>query len=118
VLGTPKGISTSLLPLKESTMCRPGFGGLPMKTGIASGHAEGKGFDPHQITALYTERQPCGDCASELAGALKAGTPVTWAVPFYPGIESAAKQLLASYVKRAGGGRSAPSLTGQQQEGK
>ncbi|MEV6790823.1 nucleic acid/nucleotide deaminase domain-containing protein [Streptomyces sp. NPDC051320] len=77
-----------------------------------------KGFDPHQITAPYTERQPCGDCASELAGALKAGTPVNWSVPYYSGIESAAKQLLASYIKAAGGGRLARSLTSDQQEGK
>jgi hypothetical protein len=77
-----------------------------------------KGFDPRKITALYTERQPCGGCASELAAALREGTPVTWSVPYYAGIESYAKQLLAEYVKRAGGGRSARSLAGQQQEEK
>ncbi|MDX3853598.1 RICIN domain-containing protein [Streptomyces sp. AK02-01A] len=104
----------------------PKTGDLVVASSSFAGHSEtaildklkAKGFDPHQITALYTERQPCGDCASELAGALKAGTPVTWSVPYYPGIESYAKELLASYVKRAGGGRSARSLTGQQQEEK
>ncbi|MFB7493774.1 RICIN domain-containing protein [Streptomyces sp. NPDC056161] len=104
----------------------PKTGDLVVASSSFAGHSEtaildklkAKGFDPHQITALYTERQPCGDCASELADALKEGTPITWSVPYYPGIESAAKQLLASYVKLAGGGRSARSLTGREQEEK
>nr|WP_256341436.1 ricin-type beta-trefoil lectin domain protein [Streptomyces sp. TLI_105] len=68
-----------------------------------------KGFDPTQITALYTERQPCPDCASALTGALKKGTPVTWSVPYHPDFWREARDLLADYVKRAGGGRMARS---------
>ncbi|MFE5712513.1 ricin-type beta-trefoil lectin domain protein [Streptomyces sp. NPDC056501] len=82
-----------------------------------SGHSEvmlleklkSKGFETTQITALYTERQPCPDCASALTGALKTGTPVTWSVPYHPSFASEAKSLLAEYVKRAGGGRLARS---------
>ncbi|RSS41227.1 virulence factor [Streptomyces sp. WAC08241] len=70
-----------------------------------------KGFDPTQIKALYTERQPCPNCASALTGALAKGTPVTWSVPYHPSFASAAKQLLAEYVKRAGGGRMARSAS-------
>ncbi|OKJ69313.1 virulence factor [Streptomyces sp. CB02261] len=68
-----------------------------------------KGFSPTQITALYTERQPCPDCASALTGALKQGTPVSWSVPYHPDYWREARDLLADYVKRAGGGRMARS---------
>ncbi|WP_245727463.1 ricin-type beta-trefoil lectin domain protein [Streptomyces vietnamensis] len=68
-----------------------------------------KGFDPTQITALYTERQPCPACGSALSGALKEGTPVTWSVPYHPDYWREAKDLLATYVKRAGGMRLARS---------
>ncbi|MFI9614556.1 RICIN domain-containing protein [Streptomyces sp. NPDC052023] len=74
-----------------------------------------KGFDAKQITALYTERQPCSNCASELASALKPGTPVTYSVPYNLEIWKEAKALLAEYVKRAGGGRTARSATSEQQ---
>lgn len=104
----------------------PKTGDLVVASSGFSGHSEtaildklkAKGFDPHQITALYTERSPCESCASELAAALKKGTPVTWSVPYLPGMESAAKQLLAQYVKRAGGGHLARPLSGQEQKGK
>jgi hypothetical protein len=76
---------------------------------------EAKGFQPSQITALYTERQPCPDCASALAGALKAGTPVTYSVPYHPDYWKSAKKLLAKYIAKAGGGRAMRSLTGEQQ---
>ncbi|HWU08233.1 MAG TPA: nucleic acid/nucleotide deaminase domain-containing protein, partial [Streptomyces sp.] len=103
----------------------PKTGDLVVASSKFSGHSEtaildmlkAKKIDPREITALYTERQPCGDCASELAAALKGGTPVTWSVPYYAGIEGPAKQLLAEYVKRAGGGRLARSSAGRQQEG-
>ncbi|MFD4699521.1 nucleic acid/nucleotide deaminase domain-containing protein [Streptomyces niveus] len=103
----------------------PKTGDLVVASSGFAGHSEtallaklkAKGFDPHRITALYTERQPCPECGSALAGALKEGTPVTWAVPYHPDFASAAKQLLAKYVTQAGGGRAARSLTDQQQAG-
>ncbi|MDW4909626.1 nucleic acid/nucleotide deaminase domain-containing protein [Streptomyces sp. ADMS] len=87
-----------------------------------SGHSEtaildklkANGFDPKQITALYTERQPCPDCASVLTGSLKEGTPVTWSVPYHPSFAKEAKELLARYVSHAGGGRAARSATTDQ----
>ncbi|MFJ9570218.1 RICIN domain-containing protein [Streptomyces bacillaris] len=104
----------------------PKTGDLVVASSGFSGHSEttilnmlkAKKIDPSEITGLYTERQPCGGCASELADALKKGTPITWSVPYFDGIESAAKQLLAKYVKQAGGGRLARSSAElQQQEG-
>ncbi len=104
----------------------PKTGDLVVASSGFSGHSEttilnmlkAKKIDPSEITGLYTERQPCGGCASELADALKEGTPITWSVPYFDGIESAAKQLLAKYVKQAGGGRLARSSAElQQQEG-
>ncbi|MFC8391791.1 nucleic acid/nucleotide deaminase domain-containing protein [Streptomyces sp. NPDC057238] len=100
----------------------PKTGDLVVGNSKFAGHSEteildklkAKGFDPKQITALYTERQPCPDCASELVGALKAGTPVTWSVPYQPAFASAAKQLLAKYIRQAGGGRTARSLMSDQ----
>ncbi|MFI1416648.1 nucleic acid/nucleotide deaminase domain-containing protein [Streptomyces sp. NPDC020731] len=94
----------------------------PVGNSKFAGHSEteildklkAKGFDPKQITALCTERQPCPDCASELVGALKARTPVTWSVPYQPAFASAAKQLLATYIRQAGGGQTARSLTSDQ----
>ncbi|WP_343235159.1 nucleic acid/nucleotide deaminase domain-containing protein [Streptomyces sp. SID10853] len=104
----------------------PKTGDLVVASSGFSGHSEtalldklaAKGVDPHQITALYTERQPCGACASELAAALKVGTPVTWSVPYPPGMEGGAKELLAFYIKEAGGGRLARSLSDHQWEEK
>ncbi|MFD6613601.1 nucleic acid/nucleotide deaminase domain-containing protein, partial [Micromonospora chalcea] len=100
----------------------PKTGDLVVGNSKFAGHSEteildklrAKGFDPEDITALYTERQPCKDCANELLGALKAGTPVTWSVPYDPVFGSGAKQLLAEYIRRAGGGRAVRSLTGDQ----
>lgn len=78
-----------------------------------SGHSEteildqlkAKGVDPQKITALYTERQPCNDCADALGKALKEGTPITYTVPYTLEIASYSKSLLAKYIKQAGGGR-------------
>ncbi|MFJ6914819.1 RICIN domain-containing protein [Streptomyces sp. NPDC101133] len=102
----------------------PKTGDLVVGNSKFAGHSEteildkltAKGFDPKDITALYTERQPCKDCANELLGALKAGTPVTWSVPYETAFASAAKQLLAKYISQAGGGRAARSLTDQHLE--
>ncbi|MGW6720494.1 nucleic acid/nucleotide deaminase domain-containing protein [Streptomyces sp. NPDC054995] len=101
----------------------PKTGDLVVASSGFSGHSEttilqmlkARNIDPSEITALYSERQPCASCASELAGALKPGTPVTWSVPYFDGIESGAKQLLAEYVKKAGAGRLMRSSTDQQQ---
>ncbi|MFI9207085.1 ricin-type beta-trefoil lectin domain protein [Streptomyces sp. NPDC053253] len=97
----------------------PKTGDFVIANSSFSGHSEvmlleklkSKGFETTQITALYTERQPCPDCASALTGALKQGTPVTWSVPYHPSFAREAKGLLAEYVKRAGGGRLARSAT-------
>ena len=62
-----------------------------------------RNIDPKEIEALYTERQPCPNCASELSGALKEGTPVTWSVPYHPDYADAARELLDGYVRKAGG---------------
>ncbi|MFC7220795.1 nucleic acid/nucleotide deaminase domain-containing protein [Streptomyces polyrhachis] len=102
----------------------PKTGDLVVASSSFSGHSEtaildmlkAKGFDPRQITALYSERQPCGDCASELAAALKEGTPISWSVPYFAGIESGAKELLAEYIKKAGGAHLANSLSEARQE--
>ncbi|WP_369143111.1 ricin-type beta-trefoil lectin domain protein [Streptomyces sp. R44] len=89
-----------------------------------SGHAETelldklktKGFEASQIKALYTERQPCPDCASALLGALEKGTPVTWSVPYHPSYASSAKEILAGYIQRAGGNRVARSAANGHQD--
>ncbi|WP_371674439.1 RICIN domain-containing protein [Streptomyces sp. NBC_00289] len=88
-----------------------------------SGHSETeildqlkeKGVDPKKITALYTERQPCNDCAGALEKALKEGTVITYSVPYTVEIASYSKSLLASYVKRANGGRLTRSATSDQE---
>jgi len=44
-----------------------------------------RGFDPEQISGLYSERQPCPVCGPMLdgpLGALKQGTPISWSVPW------------------------------------
>ncbi|MFE2281035.1 nucleic acid/nucleotide deaminase domain-containing protein [Streptomyces sp. NPDC059454] len=90
-----------------------------------SGHSETeildklktKGFTPDQITALYTERQPCPKCASELADSLKQGTPASWSVPYHPDFAREARELLDEYVRRAGGGRVAHSVSNDQSIG-
>ncbi|WP_434098654.1 RICIN domain-containing protein [Streptomyces mirabilis] len=90
-----------------------------------SGHSETEildqlkkeGVDPKEITALYTERQPCGDCDGALKKALKEGTVITYSVPYTVEIASYSKSLLASYVKRANGGRLTRSaMSGQDAE--
>ncbi|WP_128985008.1 RICIN domain-containing protein [Streptomyces roseicoloratus] len=58
-----------------------------------------KGFEPSQITELYSERSPCPVCAPLLEDVLKPGTPITWSVPHGPG----AGDLLFSMIKPLGG---------------
>jgi hypothetical protein len=90
-----------------------------------SGHSEteildqlkARGFDPKKITALYTERQPCDGCAGALEKALQEGTVITYSVPYTVEIASYSKSLLATYIKRANGGRLARSaMSGQDAE--
>ncbi|MFJ2400356.1 ricin-type beta-trefoil lectin domain protein [Streptomyces xanthochromogenes] len=72
---------------------------------------EAKGVDPKTITAMYTERQPCGDCADALSKALRPEVNITYSVPYTVELSSYSKSLLATYVRRANGGqlaRSAP----------
>jgi deoxycytidylate deaminase len=103
----------------------PKTGDLVIGSSGFTGHSETaileklkeKGFQATQITALYTERQPCPDCASALTGALKEGTPVTYSVPYHPSYASAAKALLAKYVAEAGG-HATRSSTNVKQPGK
>jgi hypothetical protein len=102
----------------------PKTGDLVVGNSAFEGHSEtmildklkAKGFDPKRITALYTERQPCDDCAAELAGALEKGTPVTWSVPYNidRDFARAARELLDKYVREAGGRRSVKPLTTDQ----
>ncbi|MFF7642194.1 nucleic acid/nucleotide deaminase domain-containing protein [Streptomyces canus] len=87
-----------------------------------AGHSETKildmlkarNIDPSEISALYTERQPCPACASELSGALKPGTPITYSVPYHPDFADAARELLDRYVRQAGGRSLARLATSDQ----
>ncbi|MFF7169831.1 ricin-type beta-trefoil lectin domain protein [Streptomyces pseudovenezuelae] len=87
-----------------------------------AGHSETKildmlkarNIDPSEISALYTERQPCPACASELSGALKPGTPITYSVPYHPDFADAARELLDRYVRQAGGRSLARRATSDQ----
>ncbi|MGW1623226.1 nucleic acid/nucleotide deaminase domain-containing protein [Streptomyces sp. NPDC002172] len=89
----------------------PKTGDLVVASSGWSGHSEteilaqlaAKGFDAKDITALYTERSPCGACASALADALKPGTPITYSVPYDLAWNDAAMELLTKYVRMAGG---------------
>lgn len=76
---------------------------------------EAKGFTPGQITALYTERQPCPNCESILANSLKEGTPVTWSVPYHPEFAREARALLDTYVRQAGGQPTVRSATAERE---
>ncbi|MFS4105599.1 ricin-type beta-trefoil lectin domain protein [Streptomyces sp. PD-S100-1] len=95
----------------------PKTGDLVIGNSGFDGHSEtvildklkARGFSPTQITNLYTERQPCPACASALTDALKEGTPITWSVPYHPDFASASKELLAKYVRLAGGRKSLAS---------
>ncbi|MFF7565542.1 ricin-type beta-trefoil lectin domain protein [Streptomyces pseudovenezuelae] len=72
------------------------------------GHAEtallddlvAKKIPLNKIKALYTERQPCPACASELAERLKGlDVPVTWSVPYHPSYASSARKMLDQLVR-------------------
>lgn len=65
-----------------------------------------EGFDASQIEKLYTERQPCGACATTLGQKLRPGTPVLWSVPYDNSTDAtrqAATNLLTSFIAAAGG---------------
>ncbi|MET9787319.1 RICIN domain-containing protein [Streptomyces canus] len=57
---------------------------------------QGTKFKPTDITELYTDRSPCPACEPLLAGQLKAGTPISWAVPDGPG----SSNLLHWYIQQ------------------
>ena len=62
-----------------------------------------RGFDASRITALYSERQPCGGCRALLEDRLTAGTPVSWSVPYGDNgtMNQAATELLKEMIRRA-----------------
>jgi hypothetical protein len=67
-----------------------------------------RGFDPEQITGLYSDRQPCPVCGPMLdgpLGALSPGTPISWAVPWGsdPMINSGSNELLRQMILRQSG---------------
>jgi hypothetical protein len=67
-----------------------------------------RGFDPEQITGLYSERQPCSACGPMLdgpLGALKPETPISWSAPWGddPDINNASNRLLQQMIARASG---------------
>jgi hypothetical protein len=64
-----------------------------------------KGFDPEQITELYSERQPCPVCGPMLDGALSPGTPISWSVPWGSDatLNAASNELLRQMIAAAGG---------------
>jgi RHS repeat-associated protein len=64
-----------------------------------------KGFDPDQITELYSERQPCPVCGPMLDGALSPGTPISWSVPWGSDatLNAASNELLRQMIAAAGG---------------
>nr|WP_086866654.1 RICIN domain-containing protein [Streptomyces viridochromogenes] len=68
-------------------------------------------FKPTQITALYSERQPCPVCGPLLEDVLKPGTPISWSVPWGSDglLNSAADEMLKQAIKTAGGHRLARS---------
>jgi hypothetical protein len=79
---------------------------------------ESKGFTLDKIKALYTERQPCPACASELGTRLPKEVPVTWSVPYHPSYAKQAREILDQKVletRRKYGMRSATVL--QEAEG-
>ncbi|WP_275461406.1 nucleic acid/nucleotide deaminase domain-containing protein [Streptomyces noursei] len=63
-----------------------------------------RGFKPTQITALYTERQPCGACAPLLENELKPGTPISWSVIWGDDglMNTASDEMLAGFIRAAG----------------
>ncbi|RDS60535.1 RICIN domain-containing protein [Streptomyces sp. M7] len=70
-----------------------------------------RNFKPTQITALYSERQPCPVCGPLLEDVLKPGTPISWSVPWGSDglLNSAADEMLKQAIKTAGGHRLARS---------
>ncbi|MEU0540315.1 nucleic acid/nucleotide deaminase domain-containing protein [Nocardia sp. NPDC005978] len=69
------------------------------------GQLSAKGFNPSQITAMYSERQPCfTTCGSKLQG-VKPDTPVSYSVPWKenkPEVSAAADSLVVSLSRSAG----------------
>jgi hypothetical protein len=63
------------------------------------------GFDPTQIKALYSERQPCSTCSALLDDLLEAGTPISWSVPWFddPLLKASSNDLLEEMIRKAGG---------------
>ncbi|MCL8014551.1 nucleic acid/nucleotide deaminase domain-containing protein [Streptomyces sp. AS02] len=66
-----------------------------------------RNFKPTQITALYSERQPCPACGPLLENVLKPGTPISWSVPWGSDalMNSVADDMLKRAIKAAGGHR-------------
>jgi len=64
-----------------------------------------RGRDPQEITALYTERQPCSGCDALLDDNLEPGTPISWSVPWGddPILKAASNELLKGLIMKAGG---------------
>lgn len=70
-----------------------------------------RGFKPTQITALYSERQPCPVCGPLLEDVLKPGTPISWSVPWGADglMNSVSDEMLKQAIKIAGGHRASRS---------
>ncbi|MGV9409174.1 nucleic acid/nucleotide deaminase domain-containing protein [Nocardia sp. NPDC003693] len=70
------------------------------------GQLTARGFNPGQITALYSERQPCfATCGTKLQG-VKPDTPVSYSVPWKehgPDLTEAADRMVESLSSGAGG---------------
>ncbi|MET8729036.1 nucleic acid/nucleotide deaminase domain-containing protein [Streptomyces sp. CACIS-1.16CA] len=63
-----------------------------------------KEFSPKQISALYTERQPCPVCGPNLENLLKEGTEITWSVQWGSNgtMNRAFEGLLADMIQKQG----------------
>src|SRR5215467_876976 len=62
-----------------------------------------RGRDPQEITALYTERQPCSSCDALLDDNLEPGTPISWSVPWgdNPILKAASNESLKALIMKA-----------------
>nr|WP_329230264.1 RICIN domain-containing protein [Streptomyces canus] len=76
---------------------------------------KGTKFKPTDITELYTDRSPCPVCEPLLAGLLKPGTPISWAVPDGPGSSNLLYRFIQQFEGRASF-RSASRTTEQSAE--
>ncbi|MFK8845022.1 nucleic acid/nucleotide deaminase domain-containing protein [Streptomyces sp. Ac-502] len=62
-----------------------------------------RNFKPMQITAFYSERQPCGVCAPMLEDALKPGTPISYSVLWPEGdrvMRDVSQEMLEGYIRK------------------